>query len=44
MADDIADFVRRKAGIQGNRHVMQPEFGLIGTAADVNMRRFIAFV
>jgi hypothetical protein len=44
MADDIADFVGRKPGIESYREIVKPNFGFLLTRSDVNMRRFIALV
>jgi hypothetical protein len=44
MADDIADFVGRKPGIESHREIVKPELGFLPTRSDVNMSRFIAFV
>jgi hypothetical protein len=44
MADDIADFVGRKPGIDGYREIVKPKLSFIPTRSDVNMSRFIAFV
>jgi hypothetical protein len=44
MADDIADFVRRKPGIDRHREIVKPKLGFLPSRSDVNMSRFIAFV
>jgi hypothetical protein len=44
MANNIADFMRGKPGIQRDRYVVRPEFGFFIAAADVDMRGLIAFV
>jgi hypothetical protein len=44
VADDIADFVRRKPGIESHREIVKPKLGFLPTRSDVNMSGFIAFV
>jgi hypothetical protein len=44
VADYIADFMRRKPGIDCNIQVVKPEFGFIIAGADVDVSRFVALV
>jgi hypothetical protein len=44
VANDIADFVRRKADVYGDAWIVKPEFGFFVSTADVDMRRLIALV
>ena len=44
MADDIADFVGRKPGIESHGEVMKPELGFLPARPDMNMRGFTALV
>ncbi len=44
MADYIADFMRRKPGIKGDRQIVKPEFSFFIAAADMDMRWLTAFV
>jgi hypothetical protein len=44
VADNSADFMGEKSRIDRDREVMQPEFGFGIAGADVDMRRFAAFV
>jgi hypothetical protein len=44
VTDNIADFMRGKPGIHGDSEVMKPEFGFFIAAADVNVRRLVAFI
>jgi len=44
MADDIADFVSRKPGIESYREIVKPKLGFLPACSDVNMRGFIALV
>jgi hypothetical protein len=44
MAHNIADFMSRKPGIDSHSHVMKPEFGLLVSRPDMNMRGLIAFI
>jgi hypothetical protein len=44
MADDTAYFMGRKPGIHRYGQIVQPEFGFHFAPADVDVRRFAAFV
>src|SRR3984957_7079489 len=44
VADNSADFMGRKSRIDGDRKVMQPEFGFEIARPDMNMRRLTALV
>jgi len=44
MANNIANFVRRKPGIRDQRHIMQPEFSFFVACANVNVGRLVAFI
>jgi hypothetical protein len=44
MPDNSADFVRGKSGIDRDREVVEPEFGLEIPGTNVNVRRLTAFV
>jgi len=44
MANNIANFVHRKPGIDGDTEIMEPEFGLFVAGPNVDMRGLIAFV
>jgi hypothetical protein len=44
MAHNIADFMGRKPSIDGDGHVMEPEFGFFIARPDMDMRRLVAFV
>jgi hypothetical protein len=42
MANNIANSMGGKPGIDCDAHVMKPEFGFTSAAADMNMRRLAA--
>ena len=42
MANDIADFVRRKARIDRDRHIVKPKFSFLVACPDMNVRRLAA--
>jgi hypothetical protein len=44
VANNSANFMRRKSRIDRDREVMQPEFGFKITRTNVNMRRLSALV
>jgi hypothetical protein len=44
MANNIADFVGRKPGVDRDDHVVEPKLGFFIAAADVDVSRFITFV
>jgi hypothetical protein len=44
VTNDIAEFVRGKAGVYGNCKIVQPEFGFHTTGANVNMSSLASLV
>jgi hypothetical protein len=44
MSDYITEFVRRKSGVDRNRHVMKPKFRFLAASTDVNVSGLITFI
>jgi len=44
MANNIANFMGRKPGVDRNRHIVKPRFGFIACCPNVNVCGFIALI
>ncbi len=44
MSAYITEFVRRKSGVDRNRHVMKPKFRFLAAGTDVNVSGLITFI